>query len=555
MNTSIPTRLAMRGEERADAGLFVSGDALAVVESLRQDLLAQNIDKESLEVDFLERTRRYDEKFEDDPRSGELREDSRSTIFKLLDGKADESDLEWIVRILYFSGQQALLAKHHLRFPAYNILDEYFTNAVVPCGPKILPRPKVPGRNWSLFGMPVGFPIGIPASALTANAEWIQRFANNGYNILTYKTVRSRIHATNPAPNWAFVPDVTKAWPVSEDQHEVVADPWDWVNPGSRNVTTTNSFGVPSVEPREWIPDVENILSGLAPDQLLIVSVMGDDYSDGPAQLSRITADFAATARMAESAGARVVEVNLSCPNSLDPGSGGVRPPICYNTRVATRIIQEVRSTLRGDTRLVAKLSYLDEQRLEKLVTSIAPYVDGVAGINTLQCPVTRADGIRKTFPGRDKAGVSGIAVRDYAKDFVARLARLRLTTGTYFEILGMGGVTDPDSFLDLFELGADAVQSATGTFANPFLASECVEAIGSNLPEVTEINDPGVFDGLKELVTETARSQGVVSRLSLVATLPLRVSQTLSLLDRIVQAGELETVPESPDLYRLAAS
>jgi tRNA-dihydrouridine synthase len=50
-----------------------------------------------------------------------------------------------------------------------------------------------------------------------------------------------------------------------------------------------------------------------------------------------------------------------------------------------------------------------------------------------------------------------------------------------------MGGVTDPASFEALFALGADAVQSASGAFANPYLARDCVAALGETLPRALE--------------------------------------------------------------------
>jgi dihydroorotate dehydrogenase len=46
-----------------------------------------------------------------------------------------------------------------------------------------------------------------------------------------------------------------------------------------------------------------------------------------------------------------------------------------------------------------------------------------------------------------------------------------------------MGGVTDPASFAALYGAGADAVQSASGAFADPFLARDCIAAYGDTLP------------------------------------------------------------------------
>jgi dihydroorotate dehydrogenase len=227
--------------------------------------------------------------------------------------------------------------------------------------------------------------------------------------------------------------------------------------------------------------DLERSLAAVDDDQLLLVSVMGEaDAATG------LVEDFARTARLAEEAGATVVELNLSCPNTLDRSASGVKPPLCLDADATVAVVEGVRRALDDRTGLVAKLSWLDEPRLAALVPRLAPLVDGVAGINTLQSRVLRSDG-EPTFPGRELAGLSGAAVRDSALDFTRRLVALRELAGRRFDVLAMGGVTDPASFQALFALGADAVQSASGAFANPFLARDCIDALGSTLPRAVQ--------------------------------------------------------------------
>jgi hypothetical protein len=275
--------------------------------------------------------------------------------------------------------------------------------------------------------------------------------------------------------------------------------------------------------------DVENALTVLAADQLLIVSVMGDDYESSPKR-KNVIRDFSATAKLAETAGAYVVELNLSCPNSLDTSGKGVKPPICLDPSFTRDILEEARSCLDSSTRLVAKLSFLDEDILPIVIDEIAPLVDGIAGVNTLQCSVERPSG-GPTFPNRELAGVSGIAIRRYAQDFVARLARARAESGHYFEILGMGGVTDPQSFEDLYALGASAVQTASGAFANPFLAAECVEALGDSLPVTPDIVDPKLREALSALVDDIRNAHPAITDAGLAAVLPLRADQAMRFL------------------------
>ncbi|TFV56464.1 dihydroorotate oxidase [Geodermatophilus sp. DF01-2] len=385
--------------------------------------------------------------------------------------------------MLFFAGHADVLAAAGVPTPAYDVLGSYRDNLDRPVGPRLPERPTAGGRRWRVLGRDVGFPIGVPACVLNGGEDWVAHFARNGYSVLTYKTVRSRAHQPNQQPNWVFAQRQAQSLPPGAAA-EVIADPWDWVAPGSPAVSTVNSFGVPSLTPEEWMADLERSLAVLGDDQLLLVSVMGED-ADGEGA-GALVEDFTRTARMAEEAGAPVVELNLSCPNTLDRSASGVKPPLCLDADATVAVVERVRRALDDRTGLVAKLSWLDEERLAALVPRLAPLVDGVAGINTLQSRVRRSDGWA-TFPGRELAGLSGAAIRESALDFTRRLVTLREAAGRRFDVLAMGGVTDPASFEALFALGADAVQSASGAFANPYLARDCIAALGETLPRALE--------------------------------------------------------------------
>lgn len=409
---------------------------------------------------------------------------ARNLADRLATGLADEHDLPLLTRVLFLSGHADRLAAVGLPTPTYDVLASFRDNLDRPLGPRLPERPTAGGRRWRVLGRSVGFPIGIPACVLNGSETWVRHNAANGYGVLTYKTVRGREHPPNEQPNWTFAPRETASLPPGAVA-DVVSDPWEWVDPGSPAVSTVNSFGVPSPPPDEWMADVERSLAAVGNDVLLLVSVMGEDPG-GTGQLGALADDFARTARMAQEAGASVIELNLSCPNTLDRSAAGVKPPLCLDADATVAVIEAVRHALDDRTALVAKLSWLDEPRLSALVPRVAPLVDGVAGINTLQSRVRRSDGA-PTFPGRELAGLSGVAVRDSALDFTRRLVDLRERSGARFDVLAMGGVTDPASFEALFALGADAVQSASGAFADPFLARSCITALGATLPRATE--------------------------------------------------------------------
>jgi dihydroorotate dehydrogenase len=454
-----------------------TGSPGEAVRRVREDLVARGL-LDGLPEAFLAGVTRFARAPR--PELDALAAAARGLAARLAAGNAGDDDLPLLTRVAFFAGHGGLLAAHGVPTPAYDVLGSYRDNLTTPVGPRLSERPRAGDRRWRVLGREVGFPIGVPACVLNGGEEWVRHNAANGYSVLTYKTVRSRAHEPNAQPNWVFAARLTQSLPPGRSA-EVTADPWDWVEPGSPDVSTVNSFGVPSPAPEEWMADLERSLAAVDDDQLLLVSVMGE--ADGATGL---VDDFTRTARLAQEAGATVVELNLSCPNTLDRSASGVKPPLCLDADATVAVVEGVRRALDDRTGLVAKLSWLDGPRLATLVPRLAPLVEGIAGINTLQSRVVRSDG-EPTFPGRELAGLSGAAVRDSALDFTRRLVALRAAGGWHFDVLAMGGVTDPASFAALFALGADAVQSASGAFANPYLARDCVAALGNSLPRALE--------------------------------------------------------------------
>lgn len=319
----------------------------------------------------------------------------------------------------------------------------------------------------TLLGQPISYPIGVPASPLTANAERIMGLANQGLNVLTYKTVRSEARDAFPAPNWFFVEGMRQPLSVEAALQETtvtVSGTEPPVDAGPYSMV--NSFGMPSRAPAKWMPDVEAAVKALRDEQILIVSVVGTYESY---QGNALLGDFVEVARMAERAGAKAIELNLSCPNTLAESGDGMGEPICQNPEHTQAIVQAVRSGLKPETKLIAKLGYLAPIRLAEVVELIADQVDAIAGINTWQVKVVDADG-KPAFRGtpddpnrdRPKAGLSGVAIRDLALDFVRALAMLRRERDWSFDIIGMGGVMNTHDVRALMASGADAVQATT---------------------------------------------------------------------------------------------
>src|SRR4051812_14879219 len=91
---------------------------------------------------------------------------------------------------------------------AYDISQSYESN--YDRGPRFTsPPPEIsltPMKNF--LGLPVRSRLGISAGLLL-NSKWIVAYGQRGFDILTYKTVRSAQRPSYPPPNWVFVEEQT----------------------------------------------------------------------------------------------------------------------------------------------------------------------------------------------------------------------------------------------------------------------------------------------------------------------------------------------------------
>lgn len=319
----------------------------------------------------------------------------------------------------------------------------------------------------TVFGHPVNFPFGVPACALTVNADWVAAFAKAGFDVITYKTVRDRPWDAHPFPQWGIVDDPTNSQLRSDSLDQPVLATVDPSSVTSSHVALANSFGVPSLDPVEWMADVSRARGMLTEGQILIVSVMGTP--EAAADHDALAAQFARTAAMAVEAGAHAIEANLSCPNT-----GGDQP--IFRSVAASRVVlAAIRSEVGPDVPVVAKIGYLPAPELGELFEHTHDLLQGITAINTVAVPVVGRDG-NQYFPGehRRKAGISGTPIHDLALEVIGNLSALRDNAGRTndFVIIGTGGVIDLRTYLNLRDAGADVVQSCSGAWADPNLAS-----------------------------------------------------------------------------------
>lgn len=319
--------------------------------------------------------------------------------------------------------------------------------------------------KYEFLGFKINTPFGIPSGPLL-NSKFCQAAFKKGFDVIHYKTRRSGQFPCNPHPNVLFVEtdgDLTleKAKKPLRASSNPPAD--------LAEISITNSFGNPSPDAKVWEDDMKIAIKAAGIGQLLIASVVGtikegygsEEYYD----------DFALAAKYAKDAGAKVIEINLSCPNVASEGV------LCYSREADEAIAKKVRAAVGDEIKVLVKLGYfsLDQQELlEVIIKRIDPYIDGISAINTIPAPVVNEKGEQALpGPGRLNAGICGAGIKWAGLDMVKRLNKLRKEKNYDFAIIGVGGVMTSGDFMEYRKAGADVVQSATGAMWNSELAQE----------------------------------------------------------------------------------
>jgi dihydroorotate dehydrogenase len=306
--------------------------------------------------------------------------------------------------------------------------------------------------------------IGISSCPLTATARFVKLFSRLGFDILTFKSVRSVEWHGNAYPHWRHV----KANLIELDN---LAPPTLTGYSGAPDTVETsqvNSFGIHSVKPEYWQEEYELARKNLLPGQVLILSLMLTPHP------GRTTVDDAkAVARFGNETSARIFEVNLSCPNT-EAGGGLIYDDVEMSVRVCTAIKKAI-----GNKPLLVKVGfYRDQEKLKTFLKKTKGMISGLSTMNTYVAKVVNQDKT-ETFPTRSMAGLSGAAIRNLAmhqaKNALKFKKELRLKN---FVIIGIGGVTKPNHFTKYLDMGTDAVQVAAGALADPYLAQKYKKSV-----------------------------------------------------------------------------
>jgi dihydroorotate dehydrogenase len=312
--------------------------------------------------------------------------------------------------------------------------------------PVVLDEPAVPGV-WTYCGLPVNSPLGIAAGPLL-NGRWILYYASLGFDVLTYKTVRSRFRACYPMPNLQPV--------TATRMHDSKAALLSCPDPrGSWAV----SFGMPSKSPDVWRADVEATRRALPKHKVLSVSVVATPENHWT--IEDVAGDFASCAKWAVESGADCVEANFSCPNVASADG-----QLYHQPEAAARVAALLREAV-GSKPLLIKIGQVtDEPSAARLSQALDPYVDALVMVNCIAATIW--DEQRSPLFGGERRGIAGEAIGKAVLDQVRLFARVIHEHALQLQIVGGGGIATWQHVEAHLRAGSRAVQLASAAMLDP---------------------------------------------------------------------------------------
>lgn len=321
-----------------------------------------------------------------------------------------------------------------------------------------IPPLKKTNKTFSFLGKKVSSLFGVAACPLTHGLRAVSLMSKLGYDIITYRSVRSMEWHGQPFPNWAYV-SVPHQLSQKHFEKKILASSKPFTN---QEVSMVNSFGIQSLKPKYWQEDFELARKRLQSHQILILSLMFT-----PETGKNIVKDAEVVANYGNETSADIFEINLAHPNS------GMKSLVYEDVNISIEICKKVKKILKKK-KLLAKVSfYKNPNSLKEFMRKSMGIIDGITSSNTYPMNVVNKEN-KSYFPNRPKAALSGGAVRSLYMDQIRRIIEekkdLQLKD---FTVIGIGGVLKPLHIKQYLDLGVDAVQAAVGVFADPYLAQK----------------------------------------------------------------------------------
>ena len=333
--------------------------------------------------------------------------------------------------------------------PRYDISKSYRWNCEHAPDPVDIESVRVPGE-WTFCGLPVDSPLGMPAGPLL-NGRWVLYYASLGFDVLTYKTVRSSSRDCYPLPNLQ---------PVETGQ--LLGDERRLPTSAEMLGSWAVSFGMPSMSPADWRADVERTRAALPAGKLLSVSVVGTVQPDWT--IDDLADDYARCARWAVDSGADCIETNFSCPN-VSTCDGQLFQQHDSAGIVAARVREAV-----GETPYIIKAGHVrDAATVGSLLDAVGPHVDALAMTNSVAATVQDENG-ELMFDGASR-GICGDATRSASITQTRLFADAIAIRRAPIEIIGVGGVSTAEHVRAYSSAGANPVHIPTAAMPAPSMA------------------------------------------------------------------------------------
>ena len=336
-----------------------------------------------------------------------------------------------------------------LEFPRYDRSRTYDWNFDHAPDPVNIEVPPVPGE-WTFCGLRVASPLGVPAGPLL-NGRWVCYYAWLGFDVLTYKTVRSVARDCYPLPN--LQPIVTG--PLSAPNATLAACE-------QMHGSWAVSFGMPSQAPDFWRGDIESTRRQLPAGKVLSVSVVGTVQPSWT--LDDLARDYARCARWALDSGADCIETNFSCPNVSTCDD-----QLYQHEQLASLVAARVREAI-GTAPYIIKVGHLmDRDQARRLLEAVAPYATALAMTNSVSAVVRGPDG-RLLFDSQPR-GICGDATREASIAQTKLFAELISERGLSTKVIGVGGASTAEHIREYLAAGAESVHIATAAMTDPLVA------------------------------------------------------------------------------------
>ena len=330
--------------------------------------------------------------------------------------------------------------------PRYDPRQTYDWNYTHAPAPVPQEEPQVPG-SWDFCGLPVQSPLGIAAGPLL-NGKWILYYAALGFDVMTYKTVRSRHRECYALPNLQPVgASRLRGGDAPLGAEEEMRGSW------------AVSFGMPSKSPDIWRADIETTRRALPKHKLLSVSVVATPEPHWT--VDDLAEDFARCARWAVESGADAVEANFSCPNVASADAQLYQQP-----ETAGRVAARLRAAV-GTKPLLIKIGHVTEEaEATALAGAVSAYADALVMVNCISAQIVDSQK-HPLFEGQ-RRGIAGDAIRESALDQVRLFARVVRQRGLKLRLVGVGGIATAEHVRAHLDAGAHAVQLATAAMIDP---------------------------------------------------------------------------------------